>query len=96
MLPSIFGESLFDDFFADPFEMMAVPQGRNPLYGKHAKNMMKTDIRETENNFELDIDLPGFKKEDGENLEKALDNAAEAAKLIVAGKIDMAMNKYNS
>lgn len=38
MLPSIFGESLFDDFFADPFEMMAVPQGRNPLYGKHAKN----------------------------------------------------------
>ena len=64
MLPSIFGESLFDDFFADPFEMMAMPQGRNPLYGKHAKNMMKTDIRETENNFELDIDLPGFKKED--------------------------------
>ena len=55
MLPSIFGESLFDDFFADPFEMMAVPQGRNPLYGKHAKNMMKTDIRETENNFELDV-----------------------------------------
>ena len=64
MLPSIFGESLFDDFFADPFEMMAMPQGRNPLYGKHAKNMMKTDIRETENQFELDIDLPGFKKED--------------------------------
>ena len=64
MLPSIFGESLFDDFFADPFEMMAVPQGRNHLYGKHAKNMMKTDIRETENQFELDIDLPGFKKED--------------------------------
>ena len=64
MLPSIFGESLFDDFFADPFEMMAVPQGRNPLYGKHAKNMMKTDIRETENNYELDIDLPGFKKDE--------------------------------
>ena len=64
MLPSIFGESLFDDFFADPFEMMAIPQGRTPLDGKHAKNMMKTDIRETENQFELDIDLPGFKKED--------------------------------
>ena len=64
MLPSIFGENLFDDFFSDPFEMMAMPQGRSPLYGKHAKNMMKTDIRETENNFELDIDLPGFKKED--------------------------------
>lgn len=40
--------------------------------------------------------LSGFKKEDGENLEKALDNAAEAAMLIIAGKIDAAMNKYNS
>lgn len=40
--------------------------------------------------------LSGFKKEDGENLEKSLDNAAEAAKLIIAGKIDTAMNKYNS
>ena len=40
--------------------------------------------------------LSGFKKEDGENLEKSLDNAAEAAKLIIAGKIDAAMNKYNS
>lgn len=63
MLPSIFGENLFDDFFSDPFEMMA-PQGRNPLYGKHAKNVMKTDVRETEDSYELDIDLPGFKKED--------------------------------
>lgn len=63
MLPSIFGEDLFDGFFGDPFEMM-VPQSRNPLYGKHAKNLMKTDVRETEDSYELDIDLPGFKKED--------------------------------
>ena len=46
MLPSIFGENLFDDFFSDPFGMM-IPQGRDPLYGKHAKNLMKTDVRET-------------------------------------------------
>ena len=64
MLPSIFGESLFDDFFADPFEMMAMPQGRNPLYGKHAKNMMKTDIKEMEDGYELEMDLPGFKKDE--------------------------------
>ena len=44
--------------------MMAMPQGRNPLYGKHAKNMMKTDIRETDTNYELAIDLPGFKKDE--------------------------------
>ena len=63
MLPSIFGENLFDDFFSDPFEMM-MPQSRNPLYGKHAKNLMKTDVRETETTYELDIDLPGFKKDE--------------------------------
>ncbi len=63
MLPSIFGENLFDDFFSDPFDMMPVP-GRNPLYGKHAKNLMKTDVRETESSYELDIDLPGFKKDE--------------------------------
>ncbi len=64
MLPSIFGENLFDDFFSDPFTSMMMPQGRNPLYGKHAKNLMKTDVRETENTYELDVDLPGFKKDE--------------------------------
>ena len=63
MLPSIFGENLFDDFFSDPFGMM-VPQGRDPLYGKHAKNLMKTDVRETEGTYELDVDLPGFAKDE--------------------------------
>ena len=63
MLPSIFGENLFDDFFSDSFGMM-VPQSRDPLYGKHGKNLMKTDVRETESSYELDIDLPGFKKDE--------------------------------
>ena len=64
MLPSIFGENLFDDFFNDPFGMMNVSEGRNPLYGKHAKNLMKTDIKEKDNSYELAIDLPGFKKDE--------------------------------
>ena len=64
MLPSIFGENLFDDFFNDPFGMMNVSEGHNPLYGKHAKNLMKTDIREKENSYELSVDLPGFKKDE--------------------------------
>ena len=63
MMPSIFGENLFDEFFNEPFAMMA-PQGHNPLYGKHAKNMMKTDVRETENSYELDVELAGFKKDE--------------------------------
>ena len=64
MLPSIFGENLFDDFFGDDFGMFPMWNGRNPLYGKHAKNLMKTDVRETENSYELDVDLPGFKKDE--------------------------------
>ena len=62
MLPSMFGENLFDEFFDDNFGMLPMWNGRNPLYGKHAKNLMKTDVRETEDTYEVDIDLPGFKK----------------------------------
>ena len=64
MLPSIFGESMFDDMFDRAFDMDAMFGGKNPLYGKHAKNLMKTDIRDTDSSYELDIDMPGFKKED--------------------------------
>ena len=64
MLPAIFNENLFDDFFDDRFMMPSVFGKNDPLYGKNAKNVMKTDVRETENTYELDIDLPGFKKED--------------------------------
>ena len=63
MLPSIFGDSLFDDFFDDDFMRLPVWGGRNPLYGKHARNLMMTDVRETENTYEVDVDLPGFKKD---------------------------------
>ena len=64
MMPAIFREKLFDDFFNDDFPTFPVLSGRDPLYGKHAKNLMKTDVRETENSYELDIDLPGFKKDE--------------------------------
>ena len=62
MMPSIFGENLFDDWM-DDFDREFFGT-RNPLYGKHSKNMMKTDVRETENTYELDVDLPGFKKDE--------------------------------
>ena len=63
MMPSIFGENLFDDFFGRDFNLFPVLAGHDPLYGKHAKNLMKTDVRETDNSYELDIDLPGVHKE---------------------------------
>ena len=67
MLPTVFGENLFDDFFADPFENgfdRSFFGGQNALYGKHAKNLMKTDIKETEGGYELEMDLPGFTKDE--------------------------------
>ena len=64
MLPSIFGENLFDEFFDDYFTGHPAWNGRDPLYGKRAKNLMKTDVRETEDTYEVDIDLPGFKKDE--------------------------------
>ena len=57
MMPSIFGESLFDNFFDD----FARPVVR---YTTPATNVMRTDVKETETGYELAIDLPGYKKED--------------------------------
>ena len=61
-MPSIFGESLFDDMF--PFDDSFFTSKKNPLYGKNASRVMKTDIKENEDSYELDIDLPGFKKDE--------------------------------
>ena len=63
MMPSIFGENLFDDWMDFPFDDDFFGR-KNPLYGKHAKNMMKTDVRETDDSYEVDMDLPGFKKDE--------------------------------
>ena len=63
MLPSIFHENLFDDWFDEKKKKNFFGE-RNPLYGKHAKNLMKTDVRETRDSYKLAIDLPGFKKDE--------------------------------
>ena len=69
MTPSIFGENLFDDFFDDFFEFpafddKAMQKAQKKLYGRHAANMMKTDVQEHEDHYEVDMDLPGFKKDE--------------------------------
>lgn len=64
--PSIFGEDLFDDFF-DDFPFFNDKDQRRmerKLYGHRAHNLMKTDIREHDQGYELEIDLPGFKKDE--------------------------------
>ena len=62
MLPSIFGESLFDDWMGFPFRALESDVDHK-LYGKHAAHIMKTDLKEHEGGYELSVDLPGFKKE---------------------------------
>ena len=66
LMPSIFGENLFDDFFNDfPFyDDNAGQKIEKKLYGRHGQNLMKTDIKEMEDGYELEMDLPGFKKEE--------------------------------
>ena len=66
LMPSIFGENLFDDFFNDfPFyDDKAGQKIEKKLYGRHGQNLMKTDIKEMEDGYELEMDLPGFKKEE--------------------------------
>ena len=63
MMPSIFGENLFDDFM-NGFAFPAFQDVDKALYGKHAKNLMKTDVKDTKDGYEVDIDLPGFKKDE--------------------------------
>ena len=62
LMPSIFGENLFDEFFGDWNREMRNMDRR--LYGKNAAREMKTDVHEHEDHYEVDIDLPGFKKDE--------------------------------
>ena len=67
LMPSIFGENLFDDFFGDfPFyyDDRAMKDAEKKLYGHKANHVMKTDIKEMNNGYELIVDLPGFKKDE--------------------------------
>ena len=65
-MPSIFGEDLFDNFMKDfPFfDDNTESNVEKKLYGRRGKNLMKTDIKETEGGYELEMDLPGFTKDE--------------------------------
>ena len=66
LMPSIFGENLFDDWFDDfPFITdKGMKDVEKKLYGKKAGRIMKTDIKEKDNAYELVVDLPGFTKDE--------------------------------
>ena len=56
LMPSIFGENLLDDFFNDSFYDYGYRAGSTDL--------MKTDIKDTDQGYEITMNLPGVKKED--------------------------------
>ena len=70
MLPSIFGENLFDELFDFP-SLRELRNIERRLYGRSASHEMKTDVQEHEDHYEVDIDLPGVQKEE---LQLSLEN----------------------
>mgnify|MGYP000627502861 CR=1 FL=1 len=66
LMPSIFGaNNMFDDLFDDDFfGERELDKAQKKLYGHRAKNVMNTDIKETDDGYELEMDLPGFKKDE--------------------------------
>ncbi len=67
-MPAVFHENLFDDLF-DPFWNdgaleRAMNREERETFGKRGANMMKTDVKQTENGYDVAVDLPGCKKED--------------------------------
>ena len=64
MMHNYLGDNLFDEDWADTPLMREYFGKGNFLYGKHAKHLLRTDVRETEDAIEADIDLPGFKKDE--------------------------------
>lgn len=70
LMPRIFDDDFFDDWMNWPMNR-ALADTEHKLYGKHANHLMKTDIREHEDHFVVEMDLPGFKKDEIElSLEK--------------------------
>ena len=69
LTPSLFNDNfdLFDRFYQDPwfgFDDREFKNLEKKLYGHRAKNIMNTDIKESDNGYEMEIDLPGFKKDE--------------------------------
>ncbi|MBO4384484.1 MAG: Hsp20/alpha crystallin family protein [Clostridia bacterium] len=61
LYPTVFNDRIFDDLFDMAFPAMDVER---KLYGKNAAHVMRTDVHEHDGGYEVDIDLPGFKKDE--------------------------------
>lgn len=65
LMPSVFGKDLFDDFFDFPFyDDRDMEKMQKKLYGHRSKNLMKTDVQENDDSYLMEMDLPGFSKDE--------------------------------
>ena len=87
LLPSVFGENLFDEWFNFP-DFRDVDRTERKLYGKHADRLMKTDVHEHDDHYEVDIDLPGFSKDEIDLELKEVYLTVSAAKGVDKDKTD--------
>lgn len=59
LVPSIFSNDLFDNFFNDTYR-----PSDSFVHSANSRDLMNTDIKEYEDEYELGIELPGYEKED--------------------------------
>ena len=64
MFPALMNDTMFSDLFDDPFfsgwrEAANAAADRMP-----SQALMSTDVKENEHSYDVDIDMPGFKKDD--------------------------------
>lgn len=64
MFPALMNDTMFSDLFDDPFFEGWRDNGNGSAAAALANNMMSTDVRETKDGYDVDIDMPGFKKDD--------------------------------
>lgn len=63
LTPSIFGDNLFDNWMED-FAFPRFADMDKAVFGKNTNNLMKTDVKDNGDGYTVDIDLPGFKKDE--------------------------------
>lgn len=92
LVPNILGKDMFDDFFGFPFyDDKDFKKMEKKLYGHREKNLMKTDVKESEDGYELEMDLPGFKKDD---VKVALENGYLTVSAVKESEDEKESGKY--
>jgi Molecular chaperone (small heat shock protein) len=92
LVPSILGKDMFDDFFGFPFyDDKDFKKMEKKLYGHREKNLMKTDVKESDGGYELEMDLPGFKKDD---VKVALENGYLTVSAVKESEDEKESGKY--